>query len=71
MVMGGNDEHYWSLHTNTPVRNTWEGLAFERVCFGHIRQIKQALGITGVSTQVYSLYQFSVQQVITIDDLFT
>lgn len=48
------DEAFWSVNTNTPVRNTWEGLAFERVCFEHIRQIKQALGISGVSTQVYS-----------------
>lgn len=50
----GVDENFWSLNINTPVRNTWEGLAFERVCFEHIRQIKQALGIAGVSTQIYS-----------------
>jgi hypothetical protein len=29
---------------------TWRGLAFERVCFNHIRQIKKALEIGGVST---------------------
>jgi len=50
----GMDENFWSINTNTPVRNAWEGLAFERVCFEHIRQIKQALGIAGVSTQIYS-----------------
>lgn len=48
------DEHFWTLNINTPVRNAWEGLAFERVCFEHISQIKQALGISGVSTQIYS-----------------
>lgn len=48
------DENFWTLNVNTPVRNTWEGLAFERICFAHIRQIKQALGISGVSTQIYS-----------------
>ena len=47
-------ENYWSVNVNTPVRNAWEGLAFERVCFEHVRQIKQALGISGVSTRVYS-----------------
>ena len=47
-------ENYWSANVNTPVRNAWEGLAFERVCFEHVRQIKQALGISGVSTRVYS-----------------
>jgi hypothetical protein len=50
----GTDEAFWSINTNTPVRNTWEGLAFERVCFEHLGQIKQALGIAGVSTQVFS-----------------
>ncbi|MBQ9031137.1 MAG: AAA family ATPase [Parasporobacterium sp.] len=29
---------------------TWSGLAFENVCFNHIKQIKAALGISGVST---------------------
>ena len=50
----GLDEHFWSINTNTAMRNAWEGLAFERVCFAHINQIKQALGIAGVSTQLYS-----------------
>ena len=48
------DEHFWSINVNTPLRNAWEGLAFQRVCFEHVRQIKQALGIAGVSTQIYS-----------------
>ena len=48
------DEKYWSMNVNTSVRNAWEGLAFERVCFEHVKQIKQALGISGVSTRVYS-----------------
>lgn len=50
----GMDENFWSINTNTPIRNAWEGLAFERVCFEHIRQIKQALGISGVATHIYS-----------------
>lgn len=50
----GVDENFWVAGTNTPVRNAWEGPAFERVCLGHVRQIKQALGIAGVQTQVYS-----------------
>ena len=29
---------------------TWRGLAFENICFNHIKQIKAALGISGVST---------------------
>lgn len=32
---------------------TWKGYAFENVCFNHISQIKQSLGISGVSTNEY------------------
>ena len=48
------DEHYWSAKLESPVHNTWAGLAFERVCLWHVPQIKQALGIAGVASQVYS-----------------
>lgn len=48
------DNNFWSMNVNTSARNSWEGLAFERVCFEHIKQIKQALGIAGVSTHIYS-----------------
>ena len=34
--------------------NAWRGLAFENVCFAHIRQIKSALGISGVHTETFS-----------------
>ena len=49
-----NDEHFWSNSYNSPIRTAWTGLAFERVCFQHIPQIKQAMGIAGVATQCYS-----------------
>ena len=51
---GDIDENFWTMNINTSVRNAWQGLAFERVCFQHLPQIKQALGISGVSTKVYS-----------------
>ena len=50
------DEHFWSNQINTPVVNTWQGLAFERVCLEHVKQIKQKLGISGVQTEVNSWY---------------
>lgn len=49
-----NDEHFWSNSYNSPIRAAWTGLVFERVCFQHIPQIKQAMGIAGVATQCYS-----------------
>ena len=50
----GTDAYYWSAQLGTPAYNTWTGLAFERVCLWHVPQIKQALGIAGVLSQVYS-----------------
>ncbi len=46
----GNDENYWSHSIDNPSRRVWEGLTFEQVCKDHIKQIKLALGISGVLT---------------------
>lgn len=48
------DVHYWSNQINTPRQNTWNGLAFERVCLLHTEQIRNALGISGVLTTACS-----------------
>ena len=50
------DEHFWTNQINTPLVNTWMGLAFERVCMEHIEQIKVKLGISGVLTEGNSWY---------------
>ena len=50
----GTDEHFWSLSYATPAVNAWRGLAFERLCMWHVPQIRAALGISGVVTDVYS-----------------
>ncbi|MGM9704347.1 MAG: ATP-binding protein [Prevotella sp.] len=50
-----NDESFWSHSYQSPLRRAWVGIAFERVCFQHLRQIRQALGIGGVVSSVYSL----------------
>ncbi len=49
-----DDEEFWTHNYTSPIRYSWCGLAFERVCFQHIPQIKQALGISGVVTNTYS-----------------
>lgn len=46
------DENFWQNQINTPGLAAWCGVAFERVCLEHIPQIKKALGISGVSTEV-------------------
>ena len=48
------DEHFWQHATTLPAISVWRGFAFERLCLEHIRQIKDALGISGVLTKVYS-----------------
>ena len=48
------EDHFWSMHINTPQVNSWYGLSFERVCMLHIPQIKHALGIDRISVEYYS-----------------
>ncbi|MDR1495578.1 MAG: AAA family ATPase [Clostridiales Family XIII bacterium] len=53
--MRGNDskdEYYWTNYAEDGGHRAWSGYAFEQVCRAHLRQIKQALGIAGVSTRV-------------------
>lgn len=46
------DEHFWSNRMNSPSIHAWSGIAFERVCLEHIKEIKKSLGISGVETSV-------------------
>ena len=48
------DEHFWSHSILSPAYHAWSGLAYEILCLNHIRQIKSALGISGIQSQVYS-----------------
>lgn len=47
-------EDYWEQRLNTPLINTWQGLAFEHVCMVHIRQIRHALGLDKIAVEYYS-----------------
>ena len=44
----------WLAGIGSPTRTVWQGLAFEQICLGHIGQIKRALGIAGVSANVFA-----------------
>lgn len=48
------NEGFWKELSNTPRVRSWSGVAFERVCLEHIPQIKAALGIAGVYTEINS-----------------
>jgi uncharacterized protein len=47
-----DDESFWVNSVESPQHRAWSGYAFERVCLAHIRQIKNKLGISGVSTEI-------------------
>ena len=44
-------EGFWLQNQASQAIVAWRGLAFENVCFNHIKQIKKALGISGVKTE--------------------
>jgi uncharacterized protein len=50
----GQTNNSWALITEKQSFKVWAGYAFENLCFKHIPQIKQALGISGVVTNEYS-----------------
>ena len=47
-----SDEHFWQNSSNSQSIESWCGISFENLCFAHINQIRQALGISGVRTEV-------------------
>ena len=49
--LSGN-ETWWQDNMLGSQVLSWCGLAFERICEGHIRQLKRALGISGVATEI-------------------
>ena len=51
-----SDANYWSNNQNSHVFSTWSGLAFEMLCLNHVEQIKVVLGISGITTNVFSWF---------------
>jgi len=44
------DDYFWTNYAEDGGHKAWLGYAFERLCRAHVRQIKEKLGILGVST---------------------
>ncbi len=44
------DNDTWMNLQKTTTYNTWKGLSFERLCLAHLQEIKNCLGISGIST---------------------
>jgi AAA+ ATPase superfamily predicted ATPase len=46
------DENFWANSLNMPRHNAWTGYAFESLALQHIREIKHALGISGIQSKI-------------------
>ena len=57
----------WSNSIDNPAHRSWSGYAFEQVCLYHTKQLKQALGISGIETQVFSWRSVSFDSGAKID----
>ena len=54
------DNDFWLKQLVSHRYSTWCGLAFERVCLLHVKQILSSLGISGVQTEVHSWHTKAV-----------
>lgn len=61
------DENNWLNGLDDPKHRSWSGYAFEQVCLAHVKEIKQALGISGVQTSVSSWRGKGAQVDLVID----
>ena len=48
------DEHFWTHNLDNPAKSTWAGQTFEQVCKDHIEQIKKAIGVSALLTDISS-----------------
>lgn len=62
-----NDDNFWVNTINTPQHNSWAGYSFEMLCLNHIKQIKTALGISGVQTSASSWIDTTTENGAQID----
>ena len=64
-----HDGNYWSNSQNSHVYSIWSGLSFEMLCLNHVDQIKKALGISGITANVFSWFGKGEQRSAQIDML--
>ncbi|MGC4103074.1 AAA family ATPase [Ferruginibacter sp.] len=68
-INGGNDfdKNKWLNSIDSPAYRTWSGYAFEQVCLYHAEQLKQALGIAAVETNISSWKSTTVKNGAQVD----
>lgn len=45
---------FWVMSSGKPLINNWKGISFEQLCLYHVAEIKKALGISGILSNVCS-----------------
>lgn len=53
-TIDSKDEQWWTHNYNSHSVESWQGYAFELICFTHLAQIRRCLGISGISTSASS-----------------
>lgn len=61
------DEHFWTHFLDNPAKRNWAGQTFEQVCKDHISQIKRAIGISAMLTDISSWQGNSASGKVQID----
>ncbi|NJN33607.1 MAG: hypothetical protein HC817_04490 [Saprospiraceae bacterium] len=61
------DENSWINGIDNPLYRTWSGYAFEMLCLHHLREIKHALGISGIFTNTSTWYSVDKKNKAQID----
>ena len=64
-----HDPNYWTNSQNSHTYSVWSGLSFEMLCLNHAEQIKNALGISGITSNVFSWYGKGDEKKAQIDML--
>ncbi|HHH52981.1 MAG TPA: ATP-binding protein [Bacteroidetes bacterium] len=62
-----DDENFWINAIDSPIFHSWSGYSYEMVCLHHIKQIKVALGISGIQSSVASWHSDKAQIDLLID----
>jgi AAA+ ATPase superfamily predicted ATPase len=62
-----NDAHFWSNSIDTPLHNTWAGLAFEMLVLQHVQEVKNALGISGIQSSISTWRSETSEKAAQID----
>ena len=62
-----DSENFWSSYIDNTGHRAWSGYAFEKVCLAHIGEIKKALGISGVHTDISSWISRGSEKGVQID----